>query len=229
MTIAEIAATSNAQRRERLLSFAMDLASKGKMVADRNDVIRDTIAGFETGDRRRVFRGFSARLVRRRLSSPQPVDAADRDVAYDGNQGLCAALDNGVLDLERAGLAPTNEREWVERATGSEAVAKKFLMSLGVQEPILGTLAAAVIADQPYVRPLRAAMLSTLAAAGMRRLPPPPNGEPVSGVDLTHGLYLAGCDVFVTEDRELQGLARAVADHLAHHPRVARVADIATL
>jgi hypothetical protein len=102
-------------------------------------------------------------------------------------------------------------------------------MSLGVKEPTLGILAAAVIADQPYVRPLRAALLSMLAAAGMRRLPPQPHGKPVSGVDLTHGLYLAACDVFVTEDRGLQSLTRAVADHLAHHPRVARVVDIAML
>jgi len=229
MGVAELVATANPTRRRKLLGLARDLTVEGKIVADRDDVIRATIAGFSTGDRRRVWRGITQRATKRLLFSADRVDDEDRSAALSGNREIDSALDQGAERLQRAELSPSDPREWVEGASNNPETARHFLRKLHVAEPPLEALAGAISSDEPYVRSLRAALLCTLGGAEMRRLPAPEEGGPVSGVDLTHGIYLACCEVFVSEDRDLQRLASVVADHLAHHPSVSRVGAITDL
>lgn len=231
-TIAEIVETPDPGHRQRLLRFCDLLRQRGKVFGHPGEVLHLSLARVVgLPDAANVWFGPQAQAAENLLSRHKEVNEEDRLIAASENRTYRDAFESVVLGIEGQlqGIAVPQQSlgEWVGELLGNQANLHRDVISHGVPATHAQVAAAGVTEFAPDLLALRAAMLSTWVAVYNRCLGPVPRSkESGEGRDLIHGIYLAGCETFVTADRGQALLLRGIAEHIRPRPQVLMLDDL---
>jgi hypothetical protein len=234
-TVVEIVETPDHDERQRLLAFCNSLWLRGKVLGYSGEILHRSIGRMTNQPgMANVWFGPQAEATENMLRHYTEVTDEDRKIAARENGRIRGAFEEGVEDVRRAlqtvTVANRTLGEWVASLVDDPVLLERDLAAHGVPPEAVPLAAAAVLCFEPDVLPLRAAMLSSWVAVYNRCIPPELRGKATGqGRDLIHGIYLAGCETFVTADEGQCFLLRGVAEYLRPRPEVLMLEDLDAL
>jgi hypothetical protein len=187
-------------------------------------------AAAENAARSCPWERFGSPLVTACLLEERPVSSDLAHEAREASLGRDSSFERAVGRV-RGGLGAGQPNipldEWINRLLDSDVLLQRLLASHGVPQQQLRMVMRGVRGEDKRLSPWRAAVIAEWSAIYIRCIRSSRNGrDRATGVDMTHAVYLARADYFITGDERGRELMEIVARRLPSRPAVIGLADL---